>query len=412
LAPHHIYLFLFIIATGTALVARRLQIPYTVALVAVGLAIGNLKLIQQPPLLTKDLLFSIFLPGLIFEAAFHMDFKSYWQNKLALHALAFPGVLAAMLVTAVLLTPIISVLVPSISFSFQDGLLFGALVSATDPIAVIGLFKSIGVPRRLSLLLEGESLLNDGTAVVLYSLLLAAATGNRLSLVEGMGSFLYIVSVGALVGCAVGFCISYIISKVNDPLIEITLTVIAAYGSFLWAEELQSSGIISTMITGMIAGNYAIKRGLKVKAIEAISTFWEYVAFALNSVVFLLVGLTVNLSSVLELWKPILIAYVAMTAARASIIFLVKLALHRTDEKFPTSWAIVLTWGGLRGSLGMVLALAMPLDFAPRTYLIPLTFGIVTLSILGQGLSMAPLLRYLNVTSSKRAATVGAKDAR
>jgi CPA1 family monovalent cation:H+ antiporter len=392
-----IYLLLFAVATMTALVARRLNLPYTVSLVVVGLFIGNFNLIHAPAL-TKELLFSIFLPGLIFEAAFHIDSKHYWQNKFALHSLAFPGVVATIFLTAFLIIQIVPLVSDINDFSFKIGMLFGALVAATDPIAVVGLFKTIGVPQRLSVLLEGESLLNDGTSAVLFTLILSSALGKDSAIFEGATTFVYVVGVGALIGSAIGFCISFIRARVDDALIEITLTVLAAYGSFLIAEELHSSGIIATVASGMIAGNFAARRGMSQKTIIAVKSFWEYAAFALNSIIFLLIGLAVNFRSMEKIWHLIVIAYIIMTISRAAIIFVVRQFLQRSGERMSQSWAVVLTWGGLRGSLSMVLVLSIPNDFAPKTYLVPLTFGVVILSILIQGLTMSPLLRYLGLT--------------
>jgi CPA1 family monovalent cation:H+ antiporter len=390
------YLALFAVATLTALIARRLNAPYTVSLVFVGMLLGNMQLIE-PPALTKDLLFSIFLPGLIFEAAFHLDFRQYWQNKLALHSLAFPGVAATILFTAVLITAIVPLVSEIRDFTFLTGLLFGSLVAATDPIAVVGLFKSIGVPRRLSVLLEGESLLNDGTSAVLFTLILAAALGSGASLLEGSMTFVYVVGVGALVGAVIGLAHTFIIGKVNDALLVITLTVLAAYGSFLIAEDLHSSGIISTLICGMFAGNFTARRGMGQKTLVAVESLWEYAAFALNSIIFLLIGLVVNFRSMAKVWHLVVLAYVIMLISRAAVIFAVRQLLQRSSERISVSWAVVLTWGGLRGSLSMVLALAIPGQFGPKTYLVPLTFGVVILSILVQGLTMSPLLRHLGL---------------
>ena len=164
------FVMLFAVATAVALVARWIKVPYTVALVVAGLVLGSARVID-PPHLTKELLYAVFLPGLVFEAAFHLDAQKFWQNKLAIHALAIPGVAAAIGLTAILLQPVASALHFVDGFGMRHALVFAALIAATDPIAVVALFKSLGAPKRLTVLVEGESLLNDGTAVVFFTLI-------------------------------------------------------------------------------------------------------------------------------------------------------------------------------------------------------------------------------------------------
>ncbi len=171
-----VFTILFVVAAGVAILARRIRVPYTVALVVAGLVLGSLRLLQ-PPHLTKELLFSVFLPGLVFEAAFHLEFREFRRNALPVVALAVPGVVVSMLATALGVRPIVNALAGAPVLSWTDALVFGALIAATDPIAVVALFRSLGAPRRLTVLIEGESLLNDGTAVVLFTLILGLANG-------------------------------------------------------------------------------------------------------------------------------------------------------------------------------------------------------------------------------------------
>ena len=387
---------LFAVATAVALVARRLRIPYTVGLVVAGLVLGSSSLIH-PPRLTKELLFSVFLPGLVFEAAFHLEFGRFRRNKLAISALALPGVAAAILLTGVLFTPIARFFHFAGDFRLVHGLAFGALISATDPIAVVALFKTLGVPARLGVLIEGESLLNDGTAVVFFSLVLGIATGNGVTVGGATWQFVEVVGIGALVGGAVGFGASRLIHRIDDAMIEITITTVAAYGSFALGEGLRGSGVIATVVAGMLCGNYAAPSGMSPGTRVAAEAFWEYAAFALNSVVFLLIGFEVRLSQLLDSWRPIVAAYLTVTVGRALVIAAVGLLLRPTRERLASSWGVVLVWGGLRGGLSMVLALALPPDFIHRDLLITMTFGVVVLSILLQGLTMSTLLRRLGI---------------
>ena len=394
------FVLLFAVATAVALVARWIKIPYTVALVVAGLVLGSAKIID-PPHLTKELLYAVFLPGLVFEAAFHLDALKFWQNKLAIHALAVPGVAAAIGLTAIMLQPVVSALHVVDGFHLSHALVFAALIAATDPIAVVALFKTLGVPKRLAVLVEGESLLNDGTAVVFFTLILGVVSGGTSSVGGAVLDFVRVVGLGTLIGVIVGYLASKLTQQVEDPMIEITLTTIAAYGSFLIAEQFHLSGVIATVAAGMLCGNYGARTGMSPSTRIAVESFWEYVAFALNSIVFLLIGFEVHIDAILHSWQAILAAYVAVTIGRATLIYLVTLILRRTRETIPWAWSAVLTWGGLRGGLSMVLALALPKDFPHREMLVTMTFGVVILSILLQGLSMGPLLRKLGLIGSR-----------
>ncbi len=391
---------LFSVATAVAIAARWLKIPYTVALVVAGLLLGTTHTIE-PPHLTKELLYSVFLPGLIFEAAFHLDFQKFWQNKLAITSLAVPGVAASVGLTAVLLQPVMHAMHFAEGFALKHALVFAALIASTDPIAVISIFKSLGVPKRLAVLVEGESLLNDGTAVVLFTLIVGMVGGAGSSATGVVFELVRVVGMGGIIGSAVGFAASKLTQRVEDPMIEITLSAIAAYGSFALAEHLHFSGVIATVAAGMLCGNYGARTGMGPSVRIAVESFWDYVAFGLNSVVFLLIGFEVRVSSLVQSWKPIVIAYLAVTLGRAAIIYLVTLILRRTYEAIPWSWSAVLTWGGLRGGLSMVLVLALPKDFPFRDLLLTITFGVVIVSILSQGLSMGRLLKWLKLVGSR-----------
>jgi CPA1 family monovalent cation:H+ antiporter len=393
---------LFSVATGVAIMARRLKVPYTVALVLAGLMLGTATDFE-PLHLTKELVYAVFLPGLVFEAAFALDFKKFWASKLAIFSLALPGVVVAIVLTAGFLVPAANGLHFVEDFTRADGLIFAAVIAATDPIAVVALFKSMGVPKRLAVLLEGESLLNDGTAVVLFTLVLAFATGKESSTAFAVVEFVKVVGMGIVIGGTVGWAVALVIKEVDDPMIEITLTTIAAYGSFVAAESFHFSGVIATVTAGMLCGNYAARVGMSPSTRVAVSTFWEYLAFALNSLVFLLIGFEVHVDGLVAAWKPILVAYLAVTAGRAIVLVLIGGALTRTKEKVPWSWTAVLTWGGLRGSLSMVLVLGLPAALPHRDLLVTMTFGVVILSIFVQGLTMGPLLRALKLVGLRPA---------
>ncbi len=276
---------------------------------------------------------------------------------------------------------------------------FGALISATDPVAVVALFRNLGAPRRLTMLLDSESLLNDGTAIVFFTLSLSLLAGTAATPVQLFIQFLSIVGIGALIGASIGVAASFLMRQIDDPMIEICLTTIAAYGSFVTAEAIHASGVIATVAAGMFCGNVGFRIGMSASSRVACETFWEYMAFALNSIVFLLVGFEVHLRTLLADWVPILVAYLVVTVGRALVIVAGRALVGFTRERFPWRWTIVLTWGGLRGALPMVLVLSLPTTFVYRELLVSMTFGVAVLSILVHGLTMSGLLRWLGITN-------------
>jgi CPA1 family monovalent cation:H+ antiporter len=392
------FILLFVVATAVAIAARSLRVPYTVALVLAGVILGALQLFPAPHL-TKDLLFSVFLPGLIFEAAFHIEWREFKENLITILTLAVPGVIASTALVAFALPPVIDALGLIRGFSWTHALVFGALISATDPVAVVALFRNLGAPRRLTTLLDGESLLNDGTAIVFFTLSLALLGGTATTASSLTLQFASIVGVGAGVGSLIGALASLLMRQIDDPMIEITLTTIAAYGSFVTAETFHASGVIATVAAGMLCGNLGARTGMSASTRLASETFWEYVTFALNSIVFLLIGFEVHLRTLLSYWLPILVAYLVVTMGRAWVIVAGRALLGLTRERFPWRWTVVLTWGGLRGALPMVLVLSLPNTFPYRELLVSMTFGVAVLSILVHGITMSGLLRVLGIVN-------------
>jgi CPA1 family monovalent cation:H+ antiporter len=391
---------LFGLAAGVALLARSLRVPYTVALVVAGLILGPTHMLGAVHL-TKELLYAVFLPGLLFEAAFHLDARQFWLDKGPIVALALPGVLLAIVVTApALVWASRAALVPV--FGWPAALVFAALITATDPIAVVALFKTLGAPSRLGVIIEGESLVNDGTSVVLYTLAVGLATGADTGAWNAVADFLRVVGLGVGVGAAMGLVFSEVIARIDDPLIEITLTTITAYASFIVAEQFHVSGVLATVAAGMVSGSYGAPGAMSASTRVAVESFWQYVAFALNSIVFLLIGFQVSLGRLLQSWQPIAAAYIVVMAARAGVVFLVLAIFRRSSKRIPWRWGAVLTWGGLRGALSMVLALALADDFPERSRVVTVTFGVVILSILVNGLTVGPILRWLGLAKPLR----------
>ncbi len=393
-------LTLFLIASLAAIVVRKIHLPYTVALVAIGLVLGNMGLLH-PPKLTPEVLFALFLPGLVFEAAIHLDSKAMLRDIWTITALVVPGVVASMLVSAAILV-YAGQLLPAIpSLTWPIALLFGAAVAATDPVAVVSLFKELGAPKRLRLLIESESLLNDGTGIVIFALVLGYIEHKAQIDSKILFDFFKVTGLGALIGTIIALGVAWMIEDLDDPMIVITMSVIAAYGSFLIADQMGVSGVISTVATGLILQNRVL-RHIYPSVRLSVEGFWEFMAFALNSLIFLLMGFSVKIDMLTSFWPIILTAYVAMVLARFLVVFGVWATLYPTRLRFPFAWSLVMSWGGLRGALSMVLALSLPDSLVYKDVVVTMVFGVVLLSIFIQGLTIAPLAKWLGILGSKR----------
>jgi monovalent cation:H+ antiporter, CPA1 family len=268
-------------------------------------------------------------------------------------------------------------------------LVFGALVSATDPVAVVAVFRSLGAPTRLQVLLEGESLLNDGTAIVIFNLMLAAALTGKINLPGSLVQFL-IVSIGGIaVGGVVGFLISHLISKINHPMVETSLTTVIAYGSYLLAEYVFGvSGVLAVVAAGLASGEMG-PQGMSPTTRIAVFHFWEYAAFLANTFVFLIIGLETDPANLLRNIPAILWAIAAVLISRAAIVY--GLSFLRRD--IPIQWKNILFWGGLRGAICLALALSLSAAIPNRAQIQAMAFGVVLFTLLVQGLTMRPLVK-------------------
>ena len=394
-------IWLLIAASVIAILAERLRIPYTVSLVLGGLLLGALRLPVLSPLqaghrpdwLTPDVILIVFLPALVFEASVKIDVRSLIRDFVPLLLLVTLGVLMATLVTGYLVHW-------ATGLPVLLALLFGSIISATDPISVLAIFKDLKTVGRLSLIIEGESLLNDGTAVVLFEVLLAGIVAGNLSIAKGAGQFVLAVVGGAALGIASGYVASKITATVNDPQIEITLTTILAYGSYLLAHHLHLSGVIATVAAGLTVGNFGAKKGMSVETRTAMQSFWEYVSFVINSLVFLLIGLEVHVGALLHAWRPVLFAIAAVLIGRALSVYLLVPISNLFAKRIPLRWQHVAVWGGLRGALALALVLSLDSAFPYRNQILDITFGVVIFSILVQGLTMKPFLRMLSIADN------------
>ncbi len=306
--------------------------------------------------------------------------------------LAIPGVL--------LTAGIVGALVHwAIGLEWAPALLFGAIVSATDPIAVLAIFKRLGAPHELELIVEGESLFNDGTAVVLARILLGVVLAGTFDPIHGLLDFALVVGGGLVVGLISGGLCSRLTAQIDDHLIEITLTTILSYGTFVIAEALQVSGVIAVVAAGLVLGNVGARRAMSPTTRLALLTFWEYVAFLLNSAIFLLIGLQVEFGGLAASLLPIGVAIGAVLLARAVVVYGLGLVVLPLPPALPRQWLHTLFWAGLRGAVSLAVVLSLPIDLPARPLLRDMTVGVVLFTLLGQGLTMEPLLRWLGIVA-------------
>ncbi|WP_054697373.1 Na+/H+ antiporter [Syntrophomonas palmitatica] len=387
------FFWLMVIATMVAMIGRYIRVPYALALVITGLIIAPTGILPQIHL-EPQILFTIFLPPLLFESAINMRISLLRMNWRSVSIYALLGTTVSALVTGYLAHRFLGL-------PLEVGLVFGALIAPTDPISVIAIFKQLGVGKRLSLIMEAESLFNDGVAIVLFTLLVAAASGGDLSVITGVKTFFTVVIGGAALGAGIGIVASRLTREFNDHLLEIMLTTIVAFASYLLAEWFHVSGVIAVVSAGLVVGSYGMQTGMSATTRLSVNSFWEYAAFLVNSIVFLLVGFEVSLINFFPKIGIILSGALVVLIGRAISIYGLSPLINRLGGNIPLSWQHVLFWGGLRGAIPMALVLGLGKDFPNRSDLVLLTFGVVLFSLLAQGLSIRPLLKKLSLTGVK-----------
>ncbi len=373
------------LAAFVAIVARPLRLPYTVALVVAGLIGGiGANLAGFAPIeVSPELVLLVLLPGLVFEAAYRLRVVELrrWAGGLAL--LAIPGVLISAAIVAI-------VLHVATGLRLDLAFIVGAMVSATDPAAVVATFKQVRVPASLSTMVDGESLLNDGTGLVLFSIAVGAVSA-PIGPGEALVTFAGTVLLSIAIGLAAGFVAFRVMAIVDDHLVELTISFVLAYGSYILADQVHLSGVISTVTAAVVLGNVGRGMTMSKSGEDAIDTVWEFFAYLLTAEVFLLVGLAIPPTSLLDAFGPIAWGIIAILVGRALVVYLLLGGASRLGSRrglanrVPTGWLHVLFWAGLRGAVAVAMALSLPDDIPQRALLQEITFGVVLFTLLFQG---------------------------
>lgn len=353
-------------------------------LVAAGIGLAFLPIIPGARL-TRELVFGVFLPPLVFEAALNIHWQELRRDLYLILTLATLGVLLAAGITTLGMHYVAQ-------WEWTSAALFGILIAATDPVSVIATFKEAGVRGRLRLLVEAESLFNDGTAAVAFSIALALAAGDGIDTFGVAQSLVITVIGGILCGGVIAGTILLLAGQTQDHLVEITLTTVAAYGSFLLAEQFHFSGVLASLTAGIVVGNLGPLGSISERGREAVDSFWEYAAFVVNSLVFILIGINGALQGFTEVLVSAVIAIVLVLFGRATSVYLCCALYVRSALRVDWRHQHVLVWGGLRGALALALALGLPNTLPGYGGIIAVTFAVVAFSIFGQGLTITKLL--------------------
>ncbi|BAZ39649.1 Na+/H+ antiporter [Calothrix sp. NIES-4101] len=370
------------------------RIPYTLLLVIVGLGLAfvNVRLVNLSP----ELILVIFLPPLLFEAAWNLKWSDLKRDLLPICLYAVIGVVISIAGVALGLNQFAGM-------ELSIALLVGASLSATDPVSVTALFRELGAGKRLTMLMEGESLFNDGMAVVAFGLLVALPLGTTtINLQSALWEFFQVVGIGIGIGGLVGFGISYLTQRFDLPLVEQSLTLVSAYSTYLITENFGGSGVIGVVTTALILGNFGSRIGMNPRTRIIVTEFWEFLAFFVNSIVFLLIGDQIRFVILGDNLKTIAVTIAAMILARAvSIYALSNLSNWLAKSEISLPEQTVLWWGGLRGSVSIALALSVPATLPQREEIIATVFGVVLFTLLVQGLTTQPLLEKLRLLGSQ-----------
>ncbi len=398
-----IVVLLLVITLLAALISRPLRLPYTLVLVIAGLIIGFLPILQQVHLDPNVVLF-LFLPALLFEGAWNVEVKLLLADWLPVVLLAVPGLMLSLLIVAALVHW-------GIGLSWLVALLLGAMVAPTDPVAVLSLLRKMGLADRLRVIVEGESLFNDGVGAAAFEIvltLLLPALGLTVTTSASMFAIaleaLWLMFGGLALGLIIGWLVAQLLRFVDDYLIEMTITFSVAYGVYLLGVTLNTSGLLAVVGAGLVMGSYGRRKGMSQRTRDATEDIWEFIGYLANSLLFLLLGVQIGASRFAQAIPGIIWALLGVIIGRVMMIYvfmplqdaIARRAIKQTPEKriipvpqpLPNTWRLLLVFSGMRGALSIALVLSLPVALAQRDLLAGIVYGVVLVTLLGQGLGL------------------------
>lgn len=385
---------LLVVATVVAFLTKRVRVPYTVALVVVGLTFGLAK-ISIPIKLSSELILLIFLPPLLFEGTILMDIGILKEKWREVFLLAIPVTLLSTFALGAVAHYILG-------YTWSVALLLGAILSPTDPISVLAIFREFGISKRLSLIVEAESCFNDGIGVVLFIIISRAVAFETVTIGNALWLFLFEVLGGLLIGIVIGFAVHRILKYIDDHLIEVMISVAVAYGSYALANRLHMSGVIAVVAAGLVFGNYGRILSMSPGTRLVLSSFWEVMAFIANSLLFLLMGVAIEKLSIGHYtWKVVLV-FTSLILIRMILVYMTGLVLKLLRHPMLLNWQHTIGWAGLRGSIPLALVLGVILpsitDGVPSMdEFLSIVIGAIILSLLIQGMTIKPFLVRLGL---------------
>lgn len=386
------FILLLLASAVVTVAARWVRLPYTIALLLLGLALG---LLNNTPILqlSSDVILLLFLPPLLFEAAFVLDLDLLWTRRRGVMVLALLGTVMATVVGG-------GVIYLTAIMPWSVALLFGAMIAATDPVAVLAVFRQLGVDARLSVLLEGESLFNDGIALVLFTTLVTTTTLG-FHPVQATATLIWSVVGGIAIGLLVGGIGYFLLAHTHEHLTEMLVSVAVAYGAFLAADEVAASGVLATLAAGMALGRIGRTRlGLLSNGMGPLIELWAFLAFLANSALFLELGITVRTADLWNHRTSVIWGIAAALIGRAAVSYILGPLISFIGTSLPMKERHVLFWGGLRGAVALAAALSLPADFPHQDELLAMTYGAVLFTLLVQGLTITPLVRLLGLQNA------------
>ncbi|MEQ8850804.1 MAG: sodium:proton antiporter [Phycisphaerales bacterium] len=420
------------VAVAIGVLTKFVRVPYTIALVLVGLAIALIDAAPAGAVMTHDLVLMVFLPPLLFQAGLHLDLAHLKRVATPVVIMAFPGVLLSTLLVALtfrwLLPPDFAAMIAPLADVFGADravwivvLLFGVVMAPTDPISVMATFKTANVPDELKTMVEGESLFNDGTAVAVFALLASivggvlAGTADAAAVTESLQvsafaiNFIKVAGLGTVIGLGLGLIAFWLVRLLDDHTLETAITVALAWGAFVIAEQAHASGVIAVVVAALIMGNYGRVMHMSDSTRRTLHGFWDSIDFIINSILFLMIGFELSDPAVGgrealldgRVWLTAFATLAALMIARALLTYPIVMTLKR---QWPAAWKHVIWWAGLKGSLSLALLLILPAGDL-RSFLLPIAFLVVLLSLVGQGVTMPILIRRLGVAKDAPDAT-------
>ena len=388
------FLFLLILlgaaATSLRLVSRRTPtVPYPVLLALGGILIGLVPGLRLPPT-GPDLILLAFVPGLVFEASLSLDLEELRRRAVPITLLATFGVFFTVALIGALAHF-------ALGLDWASGFLLGSIVAATDPIAVVNLLRQLGAPRGLEAILDGESLFNDGTGVAVFAAVLGTILTGHPSFVDAGTRFLYVTIAGIVIGVAAGAAAVVVLRLVQDAELEILITLVLAYGSYLAADVIHASGVVSVVSAGLVVARYGSRTG-RLKGTQ-LHGFWSLLAFVLNAVLFLIVGIALPTHRLLDVAGLALGAYLIRFAARVLPVYGLLGLTDPSGSSIPWRWRHMTVWGGLRGALSVALALSVAAYPGVNPNVSVIAYGMVVLSLIVQGGLLLPVADLLRLRS-------------